>query len=145
LLKALGGCYMIHEDDAEAVEKGLDEFVLAGLFGEGPVKIKVSKRLKKGDVVNLEGSNLEVIHTPGHTPGSICLYEPKSKSLLTGDTVFADGVGRTDFPGGSIEELRKSIERLIKLKETRGVKKIYPGHGPTADGDSIKKVYDMFF
>lgn len=145
LRKTLGGGYLIHEKDAPAVEGGLDEFLLTGLFGEKPLRLEVSKKLKGGDVVDLGSTRLEVLHTPGHTRGSICLYEPEGKSLFTGDTIFADGVGRTDFPGGSTEDLKKSIERLIELDDSRGVRKVYPGHGPVADGGCIKRAYKMFF
>ncbi|MFH1126382.1 MAG: MBL fold metallo-hydrolase [Candidatus Altiarchaeota archaeon] len=145
LMKALKGDYLIHEKDAASVEDGLDEFLLAGLFDQPAFKLKVSRKLKEGDVINLGKTSLEVVHTPGHTPGSICLYEPVGKSLFTGDTIFADGVGRTDLPGGSTIELKKSIEKLIQLKENRGVKKVYPGHGPVGDGGCIERVYEMFF
>ena len=65
------------------------------------------------------------IHTSGHSPGSICLYH-KSGHLLSGDTLFASGVGRTDLHGGSFEELQKSLERLFELPDDT---KVYPGHG----------------
>jgi len=145
LRRRLGGKYLIHELDAPVVERGLDEFMLAGLFGEEPFRMEVSRRLKEGDVVELSECRLEVLHTPGHTPGSICLYEPESKSLFTGDTLFSDGVGRTDFPGGSVEDLKRSLEKLIRLHEKRGVEKIYPGHGPVGSGDDISEVYEMYF
>ena len=72
-------------------------------------------------------------HTPGHSPGSICLYCPKEKVLFSGDTVFAEGVGRTDVPGGDPQALSHSLDRLAKLK----VDKILPGHGePVLNGGS---------
>ncbi len=70
---------------------------------------------------------LEVIHTPGHTPGSVCFYERKERLLFSGDTLFAGGdVGRTDLPGGDEGELRESLEKLEKVKRAR----LCPGHGP---------------
>ena len=67
----------------------------------------------------------EVIHTPGHTPGSVCLYNEKEQTLLSGDTLFNGGIGRTDLRGGSIIEMYKSLEKLRKLPvNTKG----YPGH-----------------
>lgn len=69
---------------------------------------------------------LEVIHTPGHTPGSVCFAVPQDHGLLTGDTLFAGSVGRTDLPGGDPQALTRSLKRLLQLPaETR----IYPGHG----------------
>jgi len=139
------GKYLIHEWDAPVVERGMDDFLLASLFGSRPFKLDVSRRLHDGDVIDLGKTKLQVLHTPGHTKGSICLYEPNTKSLFTGDTIFSEGVGRTDFPGGSDEELRESIERLIKFQKSNGVVKLYPGHGPISDGECIKNAYRMFF
>ena len=68
---------------------------------------------------------LEVIHTPGHSPGSICLYWPSHKALFAGDVIFEQGVGRTDLPGGSGDQLKKSIERLSSLN----IELLLPGHG----------------
>jgi hydroxyacylglutathione hydrolase len=134
-----------HGLDAIALESGDDSLQLASLFGSRAVKHKVDRMLSDGDVVDLGSVTLEVLHTPGHTKGSICLYEPDSKSLFSGDTVFSDGVGRTDFKGGSVYELEESLKKLMSLVEKRGVEKLYPGHGQTGTGDDIKKVYDMFF
>lgn len=72
--------------------------------------------------------NLTVIHTPGHTPGGICLYSKDHSILFSGDTLFTESVGRTDFPGGSMPELIQNIkDKLLVLPEET---KVYPGHGP---------------
>jgi len=76
---------------------------------------------------------LQVFHTPGHTPGSLCFYWPKNKVLFTGDVLFYGGVGRTDLPGGDGKELRRSIQRLSELD----VEYILPGHS-TEFGDLIR-------
>ena len=74
---------------------------------------------------------LKVIHTPGHTAGSVCFYDGENGVLFSGDTLFLESVGRTDFATGSREELLKSInERLFCLPESV---KVYPGHGPATD------------
>jgi glyoxylase-like metal-dependent hydrolase (beta-lactamase superfamily II) len=83
--------------------------------------MKVEKKLKEGDEI----FGFKVLHTPGHTKGSICLLDAKDKILISGDTIFADGVGRTDLPGGSEEDMEKSLEKLSSLK----IEKILPGHG----------------
>ena len=85
--------------------------------------------LQEGD---LKVGNLafQVIKTPGHSPGSICLYWPEKKTLITGDVVFNQGVGRTDLPGGSGEELKKSIHALSLLE----TETLLPGHGEILSG-----------
>jgi hydroxyacylglutathione hydrolase len=87
---------------------------------------KVDIVLKEGDT--LFGSDLTVIHTPGHSPGGISLYSESQNFLFSGDTLFFEGVGRTDLPGGDMKKLINSIhEKILTLpNETR----VFPGHGP---------------
>jgi len=80
--------------------------------------------LKEGDL-KIGDLNLRVIQTPGHSPGSICLYWPDKKVLLTGDVVFNEGIGRTDLPGGNGEELKESIKEISLLD----AEYLLPGHG----------------
>ncbi len=81
--------------------------------------------LKDVDTLGLDW--LEVIHTPGHTPGGVCYYAPGEGLLLSGDTLFAGSVGRTDFPGGSMATLVESLKKLTALPDDTLV---IPGHGP---------------
>ena len=111
----------IHENDADVLERGDSEMSNAHYFNGNMKPMKVERRLKEGDEI----FGFKVLHTPGHTPGSICLFDPKEKILISGDTIFADGVGRTDLPGGSEEDMEKSLERLSSLE----IEKILPGHG----------------
>jgi glyoxylase-like metal-dependent hydrolase (beta-lactamase superfamily II) len=99
----------------------------ASEFFDLPVDLdfKISRRLKDGEHIALGTTKLKVLLTPGHTPGSICLYEPESKALFSGDTVFTQGYGRYDLEGGDYDALKDSISRLAKLD----VKELYPGHG----------------
>ena len=78
----------------------------------------------EGDVVQLAGLSIRVIHTPGHTPGSVCLIT--EDRMFSGDTLFAGSCGRTDLPGGSWPQILQSLKRL---KEMAGDYKVYPGHG----------------
>ncbi len=116
----------IHEADAPALVD--DTRSLAMLFGDRSPGIVPDVVLHDGDRVG----SLRVIHTPGHTPGGICLYDPEAKLLFSGDTVFTGGsFGRYDFPGGDRTALAASIERLSTL----AVEGLYPGHGePVARG-----------
>lgn len=105
------------------------------------VKFKPDRFLKDGDKIKIGESALKVLHTPGHTKGGICLLSEKDKSssspsanarqdsdlIFTGDTLFKDGYGRTDLPGGSERELEKSLEELKKILKP-GIT-VYPGHG----------------
>ncbi len=138
------GLMAAHEIDAEAMERGDRDKILSDMFGVHCPKLQVDIKLKDGDSINLGNLDLQVIHTPGHSEGSICLYEPRSKSLFSGDTIFADSIGRTDLPGGSLSDLRRSIERLIRLHHESGIKIIYPGHGPLGNGEDIEKIYKMY-
>jgi len=126
-----------HIDASDKMERGESTFakMLGGVMPKMPVDIK----LKDGDTIMIGDEAFKVLHTPGHTPGSMCLYSKTSKSLISGDTVFSHGsFGRYDFPGGDAELLRQSIERLAKLD----VVNLYPGHESTVEGDG-KKHMDM--
>jgi glyoxylase-like metal-dependent hydrolase (beta-lactamase superfamily II) len=84
-----------------------------------------SRLLKEGDKVVVGEDEMTVLHTPGHTPGGICLLA--TSYAFTGDTLFVDSIGRVDFPGGSEEQMMASLARLqtVLRKDTE----IYPGHG----------------
>ena len=98
-------------------------------FGMEMPEIKVDFFLKEGEL-KLGTKTLQVLHTPGHSPGSISLYWSEKKALFTGDVVFAMGVGRTDFPGGDGMLLRDSIERLARLD----AEWLLSGHGEVLKG-----------
>ena len=83
--------------------------------------------LDEGSLLQFGSETLKVMHTPGHTPGSICLVG--EKLVFTGDTLFAGGIGRTDFPGGSMSDMRLSLKKLTRLPDNLLV---YPGHGETS-------------
>ena len=82
--------------------------------------------VRDGEVLQLAGMELKVLHTPGHTAGGCCYYLEKEKVLFSGDTLFCQSVGRTDFPGGSMSKLVRSIkEKLMALPDEV---RVYPGH-----------------
>ena len=115
----------IHGEDIELL-KGLPH--QASLFGlSSPPSPEPDLVLKDGDTLRVKGLVVKAIHTPGHTKGSISLLT--NGAVFTGDTIFAGSVGRTDLPGGSYEELMRSIrERILTLPDNTT---IYPGHGPS--------------
>ncbi len=95
--------------------------------------------LQEGELAIGE-TTLRVMLTPGHSPGSICLYWPEKKVLFTGDVVFSQSIGRTDLPGGSGKQLKESITRLAALD----VEVLCPGHGETVIGrEQVKKNFKM--
>ena len=118
----------IHKNDAGGLVD--DTRSLSMNFGARSPGIAPDIILSEGDSIG----ELTVIHTPGHTPGSICLFSERDRVLISGDTVFSDGCfGRHDFPGGSRIELAQSLNRLSLLD----VQGLYPGHGePVAEGGS---------
>ncbi len=112
-----------HEFEAEEMRSGRFYGTIQ-FVGSGSPK-KVDHLLKDGDTIDLGEIELDVIHSPGHSPGSICLYEKNQRALFSGDTLFTDGnVGRTDLIGGSMGELVASLKKLRSIDfET-----LYPGH-----------------
>jgi hydroxyacylglutathione hydrolase len=125
LIQMTGAKVCIHADDADGLRE--DGLSLSMQFGAHSPGIIPDIILEDGGTI--EG--LEVMHTPGHTPGSICLYDPETHDLISGDTVFSDGAfGRYDFQGGSRDALETSLNRLSGLQ----VNGLYPGHGvPTRE------------
>ena len=130
-----GAEVLIHEEDALSLTD--ENICLSGSFGERAPGIHPTRFLQEGDIIN----DLEVIYTPGHTIGGICLYDAASKSLISGDTVFSGGeYGRYDLPTGDRSALIASIEKLQGFS----VDKIYCGHGLPALGNGdmiIKRAY----
>lgn len=97
--------------------------------------------VKDGEYLELAGMELKVLYTPGHTEGGCCYYMEKEQVLFSGDTLFCQSVGRTDFPRGSMSQLIRSIrEKLLPLPDEV---KVYPGHmGPTTIG--MERAYNPF-
>ena len=125
-----------HPFAKEKIEQGKSMF--AQMLGATMPKININKTIMDTDSIQIGDDTYLVIHTPGHTPGCICFYCEKTKTLFSGDTVFSHGsFGRTDFPGGSTEELISSIKRLADLD----IENLYPGHEDVINGganDHIK-------
>ncbi len=119
----------VHALDAEALLRA--ELNLEYLLPDPIDSPAADRLLEDGDEIEVGGSFLRVIHTPGHTPGGICLYceNPSGPGLVfTGDTLFAAGIGRTDFPGGSLPALLDSIRRRVFSLPPETL--VLPGHGP---------------
>ena len=119
----LGFPVYIHRLDAPALQdakKNHSRFLLGAFHPCAPAKL-----LNDNDSIRFDDLDIKVLHTPGHTPGGICLQI--GNSVFTGDTLFKDGIGRTDLPGGSESDLLSSItSKLLCFDDSV---KIFPGHG----------------
>jgi len=125
LTEATGAPILIHKDDAAQLTHPTTG------VGSLPWEIRpsqASRLIADGDSMRIGSVTFTVIHTPGHTPGSICLYCRASRLLVSGDTLFSGSYGRYDLPGGDLSSLRDSLRRLAELP---GDTKVYPGHGRT--------------
>ncbi len=138
--------YYLKETRAKLLAHPADNFFLKSLkeseqrfginVGNSPLP---NQELSDGDKIAVDGLVLEVIHTPGHTPGGVCFYF--DGNLLSGDTHFAGSIGRTDLPGGSFKQIISSIKsRLITLPDET---QVYPGHGP-ATSIGMEKIHNPF-
>ncbi len=142
-------CTHAHPDHIEAVHIFEDEPALstihqaeweiakpyASTFGISLESVMPDFFLKEGEL-SVNGLQFEIIHTPGHSPGSVSIYWPEERALFTGDVVFKGALGRTDLPGGDGDLLKKSIKRLSELD----VEYILPGHGEIVAGAKAVKL-----
>jgi glyoxylase-like metal-dependent hydrolase (beta-lactamase superfamily II) len=130
--KATGGRIFLHEAEAGPIMAGDTSLMISDMFGTRAANVDLEP-LRSGQKLKLGDEELEVVHSPGHSPGSIVLHEPESATAVVGDTVFTDGgVGRWDLPGGDLAELISSVRRLQEMQ----LRNMYPGHGPYAEGDA---------
>jgi len=133
LFKDIPTRFTVHEDEwqwAATIGKQM-----SAAFGIDMGSIMPDFFLKEGHL-SLDGLEMEIFHTPGHSPGSLTLYWPAQKALFTGDLVFKEGLGRTDLPGGDGTKLKESIKRLTDLD----VEWLLPGHGEIISGaEKVRK------
>jgi len=123
---------MMHKKDLEFLQRGKEQAAQFGLsFPELP---QPDVFLEENDIVEFDDCSLKVLHTPGHSPGGICLVDERERIIFAGDTIFRNSIGRTDLQGGDIDELLASINnKLFKYNDDYT---IYPGHyEPTTIGE----------
>ncbi|MBV8892161.1 MAG: MBL fold metallo-hydrolase [Acidobacteria bacterium] len=125
LKKATGAPILLNQNDYALLKMLGAQAAWLGIPDPGAVEI--DRSLGQGDKITTGSLTAEVLHTPGHTEGSICLYFAPEKKLIAGDTLFAGSIGRTDLPGGSYPKIIRSIhERVLALPDETIV---IPGHG----------------
>ncbi len=126
VVEHFGARLLIHAADAPMLERAGDIARTYGLQGNNSPQPDMF--LADGMEIGFGTHRMRVLHTPGHTQGGCCLYLEAEKKIITGDTLFADSIGRTDLPGGSHEQLLESIRgKLFTLPDDVTA---YPGHGP---------------
>lgn len=126
-----------HREEADYLSR--EGGALYQMMGVTTPTVPVEFYLQEG-VLQLGGSQYQIIHTPGHSPGAICIYWAERKVLVTGDLVFYRGVGRTDFPGGDGKQLIQSIEKVRRFE----VEILLPGHGEIIRGrNQIRENFDF--
>ena len=107
------------------------------MIGGTMPKTHVDTKLSGEETLLIGDDTYQVVHTPGHTPGCICLYSENTGTLFSGDTVFAHGsFGRTDLPGGNMKQLQTSLRHLSTLSITN----LYPGHDVIVEGNAASHV-----
>lgn len=121
-----GALIALHRDDAPLLEE--QPALFRGFAGNALPSIEADVLLDDDNYIAFGQETLQVIATPGHSPGSICLYHRELGVVFSGDTLFRDGVGRTDFPGGDSTILFNSIRSKLFCLPDETV--VYPGHGP---------------
>jgi len=125
LKRATGARIFGHRDDTYLLGATDNEVAIYLGLREA---VTIDEYLKPGEAVNMAGGPFSVLSTPGHTPGSCCFYSPEDKVLFSGDTLFAQSIGRSDLPGGDYSRLKHSLSILKGLPEDI---QVFPGHGPS--------------
>jgi hydroxyacylglutathione hydrolase len=126
-LRAATGAPILLNQNDYALLKMLDaQAVWVGMLSPG--KVDIDRSVTNGETVSAGSLNASILHTPGHTEGSICLYFPADKKLIAGDTLFAGSIGRTDLPGGSMQKILRSLHHTVLALPDETV--VVPGHGP---------------
>jgi hydroxyacylglutathione hydrolase len=126
-LRAMTGAPILLNQNDYGLLKMLD--VQAAWIGvPAPGKVEIDRSVTTGETVAAGSHTASILHTPGHTEGSICLYFPAVKKLIAGDTLFAGSIGRTDLPGGSTQKIMRSLHETVLALPDETI--VVPGHGP---------------
>lgn len=137
-----GGEIHMHPLDIPIVEQSM--VTMGAYFGLKPLAgpIRIDRDLREGDVLRFGGLVLNVLETPGHTPGHVSFWMKKARRVFVGDTLFAGSIGRTDFPGGSYAQLICSVRQKIFCLEDDTA--VHPGHGPSTTVGRERKTNPFF-
>src|SRR5579864_3499367 len=126
-LRAATGAPILLNQNDYALLKMLDmQAAWVGMLPPG--KVEIDRTVTTGETISAGSHTAQILHTPGHTEGSICLYFEPEKKLIAGDTLFAGSIGRTDLPGGSLDKIMRSLHNTLMALPDETV--VIPGHGP---------------
>ena len=126
LRAATGAPILLNQNDLALLTMLDVQAVWVGMADPG--RVEIDQSVGSADTVKAGSLSAHVLHTPGHTEGSICLYFPAENKLIAGDTLFAGSIGRTDLPGGSFEKIIRSLHQTVLALPDDTV--VVPGHGP---------------
>ena len=140
LQQATGAKILIHALDRECLTDGKAN-LLPQFSDTGSINLTADRLLEEGDVISFGDILLRVLHTPGHSRGSVCFLNENEQLIFTGDTLFAQGFGRTDFYGSNPADMVSSLERLADLQ---GNYRVLPGHGPATSLNAERKYLKCF-
>jgi len=138
LKEATGAPICIHTEDAFMLPHVSNNAAAFGMRAENSPE--ADERLNEGDLIQIGNLELKVIHTPGHSPGGVAFYTPDV--VFVGDTLFAGSIGRTDFPGGSYDQLIASVKNKLFTLDDKTV--VYTGHGPETTIGNEKRTNPFF-
>ncbi|HUA16678.1 MAG TPA: MBL fold metallo-hydrolase [Verrucomicrobiae bacterium] len=132
----VGGAMKLRAATGAPILLNQNDYALLKMLGEqaawlgmnDPGKVEIDRSVSTGETVSAGQHSAQILHTPGHTEGSICLYFQPEKKLIAGDTLFAGSIGRTDLPGGSMQKIMRSLRDTVLALPDDTV--VVPGHGP---------------
>lgn len=142
LKETLGGEIFLHEADRPILQHSMAGAGFRRVLSPGFLFTQIDRFLRQGDALQFGSIRLDVMETPGHTPGHVSLYCADAGAVFVGDTLFAGSIGRTDFPGGSYGSLIRSVRE--KIFSLNGDTIVYPGHGPETTVER-EKISNPFF
>lgn len=120
-----GAPILLNQNDSDLLKMLADQATWIGV--PDPGKVEIDRSVTTGETVSAGSHTAQILHTPGHTEGSICLYFANEKRLIAGDTLFAGSIGRTDLPGGSMQKIIRSLHDTVLALPDETV--VVPGHG----------------
>lgn len=142
----VGGAMKLRAATGAPILLNQNDFALLKMLGvqatwigvPDPGKVEIDRSISMGETVSAGEHTAQILHTPGHTEGSICLYFPVEKKLIAGDTLFAGSIGRTDLPGGSTQKIMRSLHDTVLALPDETI--VIPGHGEqTTIGDERER------